>query len=81
MAILPRAKTQPGARVKLRVEFGAPPPVPCVLVTESGRRYDVVAARGKTLHCIVMRADAPITAEDGPVMSWRWTARNKRVEP
>lgn len=78
LATKPRGKAPMGARVKLRMESGEPPPVPCTLMTESGRRYDVIAVNGKTIHCIVMPPDAEL---EGPVWSWRWTARNKRVEP
>lgn len=76
----PRGKAPIGAMVKLRVEHGDIPPVPCVLVTDSGRRYDVVNARGKTLHCLVMRYDAEVE-EGTPILGWTWTARRKRVEP
>lgn len=76
----PITKNPVGARVKLRVEFGDPPPVPCVLLTASGRRYDVIGSRGKTLTCIVCSPDDEI--EPGtPVLQWTWTAKNKRVEP
>jgi hypothetical protein len=82
LMLQPRGKAPAGARVKLRVEFGEPPPVPCVLLTDSGRRYDVVGVGGaKTLHCIVMPPGAPYGEEDGPVLSWTWTAKRKRVEP
>lgn len=81
-AAAPRAKTLAGALVKLRVDHGDTPPVPCVLITDSGRRYDVLGIGGrKTLHCLVMAPDAPITEDCGPVLRWTWTARNKRVEP
>jgi hypothetical protein len=51
------------------------------MFTDSGRRYDVINLVGKTLHCIVMRSDAPIEPDHGPVIHWRWEARRKRVEP
>ncbi len=76
----PRAKAPFGTVVKLRVAFGDVPPLPCILLTPSGRRYDVINIRGKTLHCLVMKADADIE-EGTPIIQWTWTARNKRVEP
>lgn len=80
MSVQPIGKAPIGTVVKLRVAFGDVPPLPSILLTPSGRRYDVINVRGKTLHCLVMKPDAEI--EDGtPVIQWTWTARNKRVEP
>lgn len=73
-----RAKSEPGATVKLRAETGDMPTPGTELVTPSGRRYQVTGSRGKTLTCIVLAAGAP--AGD-PVWQWTWTARDKRVEP
>lgn len=75
-----RASAPPWADVKLRLEKDAEPiEVGTELVTEhSGRRYQVIGVNGRTLHCLVLPPEAPTT---GPVISWRWTARNKRREP
>ncbi len=66
------------AQVKLRVVTGDMPEIGYELHTPSGRRYQVINIRGKTLHCLVIPPDAPI---GGLVWQWSWTARNKRVEP
>lgn len=68
----------PWAQVKLRVNHGEIPDIGVELRTPSGRRYQVINVRGKTLHCIVLPPEASV---DGPVIEWTWTARNKRVEP
>lgn len=69
-SLTPVAKTPAGTRVKLTVKFGETPPVPCVLITPSGRRYDVIGARGKTLHCIVGSPHSQPGPDDGPVLQW-----------
>lgn len=66
------------AQVKLRVDTGETPDVGAELVTPSGRRYQVIRVRGKTLHCLVLPPEAP---PGEPVLWWTWTARNKRREP
>ena len=81
--IAPRRTLRPSAPawadVKLRVTHGNVPEPGTELVTESGRRYQVISISGKkTLHCIVL----PPEAEPGdPVWSWKWDAVNKRREP
>lgn len=73
-----RPSAPPWADVKLRCSHGDIPEPGTELVTASGRRYQVVGVRGKTLRCIVL----PPEAEPGePVLAWTWDARNKRREP
>ena len=64
--------------MKLRVEHGDVPEIGVELVTDSGRRYQVIGVRGKTLTCLVLPPEAPV---EGQVLRWQWTARNKRREP
>lgn len=66
------------AQVKLTVKHGEIPEIGTELRTPSGRRYQVINTRGKTLYCLVLPPEAPV---DGVVWEWTWTARNKRVEP
>ena len=66
------------ADVKLRCTCGELPEPGTELVTPSGRRYQVIGARGRTLRCIVLPPDA---APGSPVWAWTWDARNKRREP
>ncbi len=78
----PRRRVRPSAPawadVKLRCTNGATPEPGTELVTFSGRRYQVLSTRGKTLHCIVLPPEA---APGDPVVSWVWDAVNKRREP
>lgn len=73
-----RPSAPPGTDVKLHVAHGDVPEFGTELVTPSGRRYQVIGGRGKTLRCLVLAPDAPV---QGPVWQWTWTARNKRREP
>jgi hypothetical protein len=66
------------ADVKLRCTTGALPEPGTELVTFSGRRYQVLRIRGKTLHCIVLPPDAAL---GDPIWRWTWDAVNKRREP
>jgi len=45
------------------------------LVTPSGRRYQVIGSRGKTIRCIVL---PPGAAPGEPVGQWTLDASNKR---
>ena len=74
----PRPSAPPWADVKLRVSHGDIPEPGTELVTPSGRRYQVVGVRGKTLRCLVLPPDA---APGEPVWHGTWDARNKRREP
>jgi len=73
-----RPSAPPGALVKLRVAYGDVPPVGAEIVTPRLRRYLVTKVGGKTLHCVVLGDGSP---RGDPVISWTWTARNKRREP
>lgn len=66
------------ADVKLRCTSGELPDPGTELVTPTGRRYQVVGSRGKTLRCIVLPPEA---APGEPVWAWIWDAHNKRREP
>lgn len=64
--------------VKLRVAFGDVFPEPGdVLAFQSGRRYQVLRTRGKTLHCIVLPASERI-ARGVRVLPWCWAPRKRR---
>ncbi|PIM52123.1 hypothetical protein CS062_16350 [Roseateles chitinivorans] len=66
------------SEAKLRVVFGEIPGGGDELVVEStGRRCQVLRVAGKTLHCIVLPADAPVDPE-AKVWSWRWAGHKKR---
>lgn len=73
-----RPSAPPWADVKLRCNSGELPEPGTELVTFSGRRYQVVAVRGRTLRCIVLPPEA---APGEPVWRWVWDAKNKRREP
>lgn len=64
------------ARVKLRVAWGDVPEFGDELVLPTGRRYQVIDIRGKTLHCLVLPASEPIT---GRVVPWQWAPRRRRA--
>jgi hypothetical protein len=67
----------PWAQVKLRVAYGEVPPFGAVLVMSTGRRYQVVGVRGKTLQCLVLPPDAEV--EPGtPIWEWRWAKKRPR---
>lgn len=78
MARAMRPSAPAWADVKLRCTSGALPEPGTELVTPSGRRYQVLSTRGKTLHCIVLPQDA---APGDPIWAWTWDAPNKRREP
>lgn len=78
MARTMRPSAPAWADVKLRQTHGDALDPGTELVTSSGRRYQILSVRGKTLHCIVLPPDA--TPGD-PVVDWVWDARNKRREP
>lgn len=63
------------SQVKLRVAFGEIPEFSDELHMASGRRYQVIGVRGKTLTCIVLPPDAPVA---GRVIPWQWTPRRRR---
>lgn len=73
-----RPSAPPWADVKLRVSHGDIPEPGTELKTPTGRRYQVLSTRGKTLRCIVLPPDA---APGEPVWAWTWDAANKRREP
>lgn len=73
-----RPSAPPYADVKLRVTRGDIPEFGTELVTPTGRRYQVIGSRGKTLRCLVLPPEAP---PGYPVWQWTWDARNKRREP
>lgn len=64
------------SRVKLRVAFGDVPEPSDILEFRTGRRYQVLIVRGKTLHCLVLPADAEA---DGRVLPWEWAPRKRRT--
>lgn len=78
MARAMRPSAPAWADVKLRASCGDVPEPGTELVTPSGRRYQVVGVRGKTLRCIVLPPEA---VPGSPVWAWTWDARNKRREP
>lgn len=64
------------AMVKLRVSWGEVPPFGAVLQMRTGRRYQVIGIRGRTLQVLVLPPDAAI--EPGtPVLAWQWASRAK----
>jgi hypothetical protein len=64
------------AQVKLRVASGDVPEFSDELHMASGRRYQVIGVRGKTLTCLVLPPDAPI---GGRVIAWQWAPRRRRA--
>lgn len=64
--------------VKLRLAWGDPPPVPAVLVFASGRRYQVLGIRGKTISTIVL---PPGDEGTGPLVTWRWAPKKGKARP
>lgn len=63
-------------RVKLRVNFweGDGPVGGDELRTRTGRRYQIVSVKGRTLDCLVLPVDAEV---QGRVFCWEWGTRNK----
>ncbi len=71
------AKAPPWAEVKLRVAFGDVPEFSDELVISStGRRYQVIGVRGKQLRCLVLPPDAP-TEPGTRVWAWQWVGRRR----
>jgi hypothetical protein len=66
----------PGARVKLRLAWGDPPPVPATLVMPTGRSYTVLGVHGKTITCIVNGADDTLIE---PWRAWTWASRQRKA--
>lgn len=69
-------RKRPWDPAKLRIAWGDPPPVPAVLVFRSGRRYQVLAVHGKTVHTIVLPPDE---RGEGPECPWSWASRKKKA--
>ncbi|MBU0917870.1 MAG: hypothetical protein KKD97_16110 [Gammaproteobacteria bacterium] len=65
------------AEVKLRVAWGEIPEFSDVLELASGRRYQVIGVRGKTLRCIVLPSTA--TTDGCRVIPWQWSKRTKKA--
>ncbi|CAN7327028.1 hypothetical protein LJR084_001898 [Variovorax sp. LjRoot84] len=65
------------SQVKLRVAFGDVPEFGDELRIEStGRRYQVIGVRGRTLTCLVLPREAEVT---GRVLPWQWCSRRRRA--
>lgn len=62
-----------GSIVKLRVAFGEVPEFGTILETRTGRRYQIVEVKGKSLRCLVLGPND--LAGDDPVLSWHWVGR------
>jgi len=69
-----RRGNPPWARVRLYVAWGEVPEVGDELLLKSGRRYQVIEVRGKTLYVLVLPDDAPV---QGTVIEWRWAPQRK----
>lgn len=69
----------PWSQVKLRVTHGDLPEIGDELRFRSGRRYQVIAIRGRGLVCLVipMGDTQPI---EGQVLHWQWAPRNRKVK-
>lgn len=66
------------AMVKLRVSWGEVPPLGAVLQMRTGRHYQVIGIRGRTLEALVLPPDA--TIEPGtPVLAWQWASRSGKA--
>lgn len=65
------------AEVKLRCCWGDVPEFSDVLEFPSGRRYQVIGVRGRSLRCIVLPKDAP--TDDCRVLPWEWAPRRKKT--
>ena len=74
MARAMRPSAPAWADVKLRCNTGELPEPGTELVTPTGRRYQVIGARGRTLRCIVLPPDAPV---QGRVLDWQWAGRRR----
>lgn len=66
------------AQVKLRVCWGDVPEPGDELLFTSGRRYQVLGVRGRTMTCIVLPNDAPPNT-DGRTLCWRWASRKRKA--
>jgi hypothetical protein len=62
-------------QVKLRVAFGDIPDAGVELRMATGRRYQVIGVRGRSLTCLVLPPEAET---QGDVWSWQWTPRKKK---
>lgn len=64
-------------RVKLRVIgwVGPEPEGGDELRTGTGRRYQIITVKGRTLECLVLPADAEV---QGRVFHWKWGSRKSR---
>ncbi|WP_431276251.1 hypothetical protein ACQ858_08355 [Variovorax ureilyticus] len=63
--------------VKLRCCWGDVPDPGDVLEMRTGRRYQVLRVRGRTMHCIVLPTTHKLT-RGTRVLSWRWAPRSRR---
>lgn len=65
----------PWSQVKLRVSWGEIPDVGDELRFRTGRRYQVISVKGRSLRCLVLPADAPV---QGRVLDWMWAPKKKK---
>lgn len=71
------AKAPAWAQVKLRVSWGEIPDAGDELViTSTGRRYQVLAVNGRTMRCLVLPPDAPVDPE-AQVWQWQWCGKKR----
>lgn len=68
------AQAPPYARVELRMAFGVEPRPGTELHTRTGRRYEVLGVRGKTITGLVLPATEPVAKK---VLFWEWGPRTK----
>lgn len=61
--------------VKLRCLDPVVPDPGTVLYMPTGRRYQIIKVRGKTMHCLVVPAGKVV---QGPVLAWFWAPRARR---
>ncbi|MBX3610376.1 MAG: hypothetical protein KF871_10830 [Hydrogenophaga sp.] len=64
--------------VKLRVCWGEVPAPGDELVFASGRRYQVLGVKGRTLRCLVIPKSEPPN-QDGRTLCWRWAPRKRKA--
>lgn len=64
-------------QVKLRVAWGDVPEFTDILQCQSGRRYQVIGVKGRTLQTLVLPADAP--TDGAKVIPWMWAPRRRKV--